>query len=165
MRMRRKPNLIPRMERCSRVLISDPEARRGNWRELMPEAETVYLELGCGKGRFTAETAEQNPKALYIAVERVPDAMVIAMERVCARALHNVFFVDVLSGRIRLDNVLNVVKKQDKLYISYLWKGEDPVIAQIAVKPKYFDKIKNAITSANPKVRYYDETEDSSGDQ
>lgn len=77
----------------------------------------------------------------------------------------NVFFVDVLSGRIRLDNVLNVVKKQDKLYISYLWKGEDPVIAQIAVKPKYFDKIKNAITSANPKVRYYDETEDSSGDQ
>ena len=94
MRMRRKPNLIPRMERCARVLISDPEARRGNWRELMPEAETVYLELGCGKGRFTAETAEQNPKALYIAVERVPDAMVIAMERVCAKELHNVFFVD-----------------------------------------------------------------------
>ena len=94
MRMRRKPNLIPRMERCSRVLISDPEVQRGNWRALMPEAETVYLELGCGKGRFTAETAEQNPKALYIAVERVPDAMVIAMERVCAKELHNVFFVD-----------------------------------------------------------------------
>ena len=71
MRMRRKPNLIPRMERCARVLISDPEARRGNWRELMPEAETVYLELGCGTGRFTA-----------------------AMERVCAKELHNVFFVD-----------------------------------------------------------------------
>ena len=94
MRMRRKPNLIPRMERCARVLISDPEVQRGNWRALMPEAETVYLELGCGKGRFTAETAEQNPKALYIAVERVPDAMVIAMERVCAKELHNVFFVD-----------------------------------------------------------------------
>ena len=40
----------------------------------MPEAKEVFLELGCGKGRFTAETAAQNPQALYIAVERVPDA-------------------------------------------------------------------------------------------
>ena len=101
MRMRRKPNLIPRMERCARVLISDPEARRGNWRELMPEAETVYLELGCGKGRFTAETAEQNPKALYIAVERVPDAMVIAMERCRDMGLSNVFFIDGDAARLR----------------------------------------------------------------
>ena len=67
------------MERCTRVLISDPEERKGKWRELMPEAKEVFLELGCGKGRFTAETAAQNPQALYIAVERVPDAMVIAM--------------------------------------------------------------------------------------
>ena len=69
------------MERCTRVLISDPEEWKGKWRELMPEAKEVFLELGCGKGRFTAETAAQNPQALYIAVERVPDAMVIAMER------------------------------------------------------------------------------------
>ena len=77
MRMRKKPNLGVRMERCTRVLISDPEERKGKWRELMPEAKEVFLELGCGKGRFTAETAAQNPQALYIAVERVPDAMVI----------------------------------------------------------------------------------------
>ena len=82
------------MERCTRVLISDPEEWKGKWRELMPEAKEGFLELGCGKGRFTAETAAQNPQALYIAVERVPDAMVIAMERVCAQELHNVFFVD-----------------------------------------------------------------------
>ena len=82
------------MERCTRVLISDPEERKGKWRELMPEAKEVFLELGCGKGRFTAETAAQNPQALYIAVERVPDAMVIAMERCQALGLTNVFFID-----------------------------------------------------------------------
>ena len=64
MRMRKKPNLVPRMERCARVLIPDPEARRGRWRELMPQAESLWLELGCGKGRFTAEMAEQNPQTL-----------------------------------------------------------------------------------------------------
>ena len=36
MRMRKKPNLAPRMERCARVLISDPAALRGRWMSLMP---------------------------------------------------------------------------------------------------------------------------------
>ena len=94
MRMRKKPNLIPRMERCAAVLIRDPEERRGRLRELMPQAAQLRLELGCGKGRFTAETAAAEPDVLFIAVERVPDAMVIAMERVTAMGLQNVFFVD-----------------------------------------------------------------------
>ena len=41
----------------------------------------VRLELGCGKGRFTAGTAAAEPDVLLIAVEKVPDAMVVAMER------------------------------------------------------------------------------------
>ena len=80
MRMRKKPNLGPRMERCARFLIETPEARRGCWRELKPDAGAVWLELGCGKGRFTAEMAERNPEVLYLAVERVPDAMIAALE-------------------------------------------------------------------------------------
>ena len=100
MRMRKKPNLIPRMERCAARQIRDPENRREHWRDLMPEARELRLELGCGKGRFTAETAAQNPDILFIAVERVPDAMVIAMERVTAMELHNVFFVDGDAARL-----------------------------------------------------------------
>ena len=91
MRMRKKPNLVPRMERCARFLIQAPEEQRGHWRELKPDAEQIWLELGCGKGRFTAETAAQNPNVLYLAVERVPDAMVIAMER--AREFHGRYHV------------------------------------------------------------------------
>ena len=65
MRMRKKPNLIPRMERCARVLIPTDTApeRRGHWRELMPQASALHLELGCGKGRFTAETAAAQAEA------------------------------------------------------------------------------------------------------
>lgn len=100
MRMRKKPNLIPRMERCASCLVRDPEARRGHWRELMTEAKELRLELGCGKGRFTAETAAQHPETLFIAVERVPDAMVIAMERVTRLELRNVFFVDADAAKL-----------------------------------------------------------------
>lgn len=94
MRMRKKPNLIPRLERCARLLIPEPEALRGAWRGLMPKAEALWLELGCGKGRFSAGMAAAHPEVLYIAVERVPDAMVVAMERVAEKGLNNVFFVD-----------------------------------------------------------------------
>lgn len=100
MRMRKKPNLIPRMERCAAVHVRDPEARRGAWLELMPGCTAIWLELGCGKGRFTAETAAANPDVLFIAVERVPDAMVIAMERVSAMGLRNVFFIDADAARL-----------------------------------------------------------------
>lgn len=94
MRMRRKPNLIPRMERCSRVLIEDPAALRGTWKQKFPEYDNLWLELGCGKGRFTADTAEQNPKAFLVAIEKVPDVMVMAMERAFDKGLPNVRFID-----------------------------------------------------------------------
>lgn len=100
MRMRKKPNLGARMERCAEVLIREPEKQKGRWRELMPGAEKIRLELGCGKGRFTAETAAAHPQDLYIAVERVPDAMIVAMERVAALGLGNVFFVDGDAARL-----------------------------------------------------------------
>ena len=94
MRMRKKKNLLPRMEACSSLLVADPRALRGRWRELLPDARELRVELGCGKGRFTAETAAAEPDVLLIAVEKVPDAMVVAMERAQAAGLHNVFFVD-----------------------------------------------------------------------
>ena len=94
MRMRKKKNLLPRMEACGALLIEDPRALRGRWRELLPEARELRVELGCGKGRFTAETAAAEPDVLLIAVEKVPDAMVVAMERARDAGLHNVFFVD-----------------------------------------------------------------------
>ena len=94
MRMRKKKNLIPRMERCAALLVSDPYSLPGKWRSLKPDARELRVELGCGKGRFTAETAKGEPDVLFIAVEMVPDAMVVAMERCAAEGLKNVFFVD-----------------------------------------------------------------------
>ena len=100
MRMRKKKNLQPRMEQCGDYWIQEPETYRGRWRERLPEAQAVYLELGCGKGRFTCETAALYPKVLFVAVERVPEAMVIAMERAKAAGLRNVLFIDGDAARL-----------------------------------------------------------------
>lgn len=100
MRMRKKKNLVPRMERCDELWIRGPEEFKGKWRELMPDCRQLRLELGCGKGGFTVGTAQAEPDVLIIAVERVPDAMVIAMERAKEMGLKNVFFVDADAARL-----------------------------------------------------------------
>ena len=122
MRMRKKPNLSLRMERCEELLIRDPAAMRGHWRELRPAAREVRLEIGCGKGRFSAETAEKNPDVLYIALERVPDAMIVAMERCQARNLTNIFFID---GDAALLRDYFAPEEIDLLYINFCdpWPG------------------------------------------
>ena len=94
MRMRKMKNLEPRMEKCAALRVQEPAARLGHWRELMPECSALWVEVGCGKGKFTAETAQNNPTVLLIAVERCREAMVVAMEKAQAMGLSNVFFID-----------------------------------------------------------------------
>lgn len=122
MRMRKKPNLAARIDRCSTLLIRDPLTMRGRWRELYPGAQQLWLELGCGKGRFSAETAEQNPDVLYIALERVPDAMIVAMERCQSKGLTNIFFID---GDAALLRDYFAPDEADQLYINFCdpWPG------------------------------------------
>lgn len=94
MRMRKKPNLEPRMAACAPWQIQDPAAQKGDWRSLKPDCAALWVEIGCGKGKFTVETAQANPDVLLIAIERCREAMVMAMEKAKAMNLHNVFFVD-----------------------------------------------------------------------
>ncbi len=116
MRMRKKPNLLPRMERCAGINAVSPELFRGRWRDELPGCSALFLELGCGKGRFTAETAASVPEILYVAVERVPDAMVVAMERVCGLGLKNVRFID--TDAARLEEIFSP-GEADRIYINF----------------------------------------------
>ena len=103
MRMRKKKNLVPRMDRCAACLVREPYEMPGTWREkLMPEARELRVELGCGKGRFTMGVAQAEPDVLFVAVEVVPDAMVVAMERCTAAGLSNVYFVSANADQLPL---------------------------------------------------------------
>ena len=94
MRMRKMKNLDPRMEKCAGLRITSPESLKGNWRSLKPGCKALWVEVGCGKGKFTAETAQLNPDVLLIAVERCREAMVVAMEKAQAMGLTNVYYID-----------------------------------------------------------------------
>ena len=94
MRMRKKHNLEPRLAACSAFQVKDAQEKKGAWRSLMPDCSALWVEVGCGKGKFTVETAQANPDVLMIGVERCREAMVMAMEKARDMGLTNVFFVD-----------------------------------------------------------------------
>ena len=116
MRMRKMKNLEPRMERCAALRVAEPAQRKGNWRSLMPQAEALWVEVGCGKGKFTAETAQANPNVLLIAVERCREAMVVAMEKARDMGLTNVFYID-----MDVANIEEIFAGQeiDRLFINF----------------------------------------------
>ena len=116
MRMRKMKNLEPRMEKCRDFQIFNPAEHKGTWRELMPGCEQLWVEVGCGKGKFTAETAEANPNVLLIAVECCREAMVVAMEKARDKGLKNVFYIDMDVAEIE-----NIFASQeiDRLFINF----------------------------------------------
>ncbi len=116
MRMRKRRNLEPRMERCAELLMQEPEQIKGRWRDLMPKCSALWLELGCGKGRFTVDLAESERQVLLVALERVPDAMILAMERAKNRDLSNVRFID--SNAALLDDFFSP-GEVDRIFINF----------------------------------------------
>ena len=113
MRMRKMKNLEPRMAACAELRILEPAALKGNWRSLKPDAAALWVEVGCGKGKFTAETAQANPDVLLIAVERCREAMVVAMEKAKAMGLKNVYYIDM--------DVANIEEIFDRFEIDLLF--------------------------------------------
>ena len=116
MRMRRMKNLEPRMAACGDYRIAEPQLKKGQWRSLKADATALWVEVGCGKGKFTAETAAANPDVLLIAVERCREAMVVAMEKAKAMGLTNVFFIDMDVAEIE-----TIFEKEeiDRLFINF----------------------------------------------
>lgn len=95
-RLRAKRHIPERMEVCKDLWFASPSANKGHWREVcgFPETSKLYLEIGCGKGKFCTETASANPDALYIALERESSVILAAIEKTRELGIGNLFFVN-----------------------------------------------------------------------
>ena len=104
------------MVACGDYRIAEPQAKKGQWRSLKEDATALWVEVGCGKGKFTAETAQANPDVLLIAVERCREAMVVAMEKAKSMGLTNVFFIDMDVAEI--ESIFDT-QEIDRLFINF----------------------------------------------
>jgi len=113
--MRRKRRLNDRIERCEHLLIREPEKLFGRWLENY-KFEKIYIELGCGKGLFTVETAKQNPDVLFIGIEKISNVLVIALERARQEGLQDVRFINGLADDI---STYFAPREVSRIYINF----------------------------------------------
>lgn len=100
MRMRKKKNCAARIERCGDIRITEPEQYKGKWHEVFGNDNPIHIEIGCGKGAFVTGMAELHPDINFIAIEKVEDVIVMAMEKAVAKELSNVRFMDMDAERL-----------------------------------------------------------------
>ena len=81
MRQRNIKNLDQKIRCNSTFLVTDPESCRGRWREVFGNNAPVYLEIGCGKGRFIALRAAAFPEKNFIAVEGQSNVALRALQK------------------------------------------------------------------------------------
>lgn len=81
MRQRNIKNLDQKIRRNSTFLVTDPESCRGRWRKVFGNNAPVYLEIGCGKGRFIALRAAAFPEKNFIAVEGQSNVALRALQK------------------------------------------------------------------------------------
>lgn len=92
MRMRKKKHADERIEACSDILLKLDENGELSEDPFLSKGR-IHMEIGCGKGAFICETAKANPDINYIAVEKISNVMVSALERAKSENLQNVRFI------------------------------------------------------------------------
>lgn len=93
MRQRRIKNLDEKLAELSRYITDNPKDMKGRWHEIFGNSNPIYLELGCGKGKFIREQSLRNPENNYIAVEGALSVVLRALEKADEEGLNNITFV------------------------------------------------------------------------
>ncbi|MBQ6529751.1 MAG: tRNA (guanosine(46)-N7)-methyltransferase TrmB, partial [Clostridia bacterium] len=147
MRMRKKKNLGARWERCAAYLVDEPDDMKGKWAERFGNDRPIHLEIGCGKGGFVTGMAKMYPDVNFIAVEKVQDVMVIAMEKAAAAGLTNVLFMDMDAERIE-----DVFEKGEisRIYLNFSdpWKKNKQAKRRLTHK-RFLDRYKNVLNNGD----------------
>ena len=94
MRQRHIKDLEQKLEALSHHVVTDPSALKGRWRTLgEANPKRLYIEVGCGKGKFIIQKAASDPEGFYIGVEGNENVILRGLEKLDILGLQNVRFV------------------------------------------------------------------------
>ena len=105
MRIHKKSRLEERIEACGDIVtvanLQDKNMKRAaltpeylQLSEIFGNNNPVYLEIGCGKGKFVCETAKLHPEINFVACEKISNVLIEALERVKDEEIKNVYFLN-----------------------------------------------------------------------
>lgn len=93
MRHKKVKNLDKRIEATRHFLVEDAKSYKGKWRQLLGNEGRLYMELGCGKGKFITEKALADKDASFIGIEGLGAVLVRGLEKASEFEIPNVRYV------------------------------------------------------------------------
>ena len=113
MRIRNVKNKEEILNNCS-FLIMNPKDYKGKWNTLFNNDNPIYLEIGCGKGKFLYENALKYPDINFIGIERFDSILAIAIERMVNRP-ENLYLIRM--NALDIEEVFD--KEISRLYLNF----------------------------------------------
>ncbi len=116
MRMRPKKNRDKRMEKVERLFVTMDENDVVDISASFDAEGELFLEIGCGKGAFITGLASQYPGNKLLAVELVPDVLMMAMEKADREGIENVRFL-----HANAENIADIIPEGSvsRLYLNF----------------------------------------------
>ena len=122
-------------------IIRDADAHARKLKEYFNNDNPLYLEIGCGKGRFAAETSRLNPDINFIAMEREPVILAAAARQAEERGANSLAFL-----LLDADVLLDYFQPGDiqRLYINFCdpWPGKKKRAKRRLTHEKYLSMYK-----------------------
>lgn len=112
MRMRARNHLEERLASCKNITLENYDDAARTFVGSSP----LHIEIGCGKGGFITQTASLNPDVRYIAIEKVSNVIVLAMEKAAAANLSNLRF---MRGNFQFLSESFPDKSVDRIYLNF----------------------------------------------
>lgn len=115
MRLRKKWWARPEME-ASPLVIINPKELKGKWQEEFKNNNDIYLELGCGRGRFITTRAQQNPNINFIGVDLKDEVLIYALKKLADTELQNARLIP-----MNIAGIAEVFEKDEisRIYINF----------------------------------------------
>ena len=116
MRMRPKKNRDKRMEKVEYLFVKQNEDGVVDLCDSYGIEGDFYLEIGCGKGAFITGLSEQYPDKRLLAVELVPDVLMMAMEKADREGKKNICFLNA-----NAENIADIIPtgSVSRLYLNF----------------------------------------------
>ncbi len=103
--MHKKSRLEERIAACGDIVkvadLSDKNMKNAAltpeyvpFNEVFGNNNPIYLEIGCGKGKFVCEMAKKLPEVNFVACEKISNVLIEALERAKAEKITNVYFLN-----------------------------------------------------------------------
>lgn len=121
MRIRRKPWARPELA-ASPFCIDKPEELRGKWHTAFKNPENpLFLELGCGKGGFIAQTAFDQPDKNFLALDLKSEMLGLAKRKAEKLFSEGGREVDnLLLAAQNIEQIENILAPEDKIAGIYI---------------------------------------------